>query len=173
MLAARRARARPARSFRFRCIALGAVTARRFRRRLFLFFLGGRFGTFILEISCVPARALQMKTRRTHQLAELGFSALRAIFERSVAQALQELLLMPARSATIFVDRHGLSHAKKQYILTAYKPPRHISGLLRGLQGQPVPYSVRTDERATSHPHIRRSRPANLRLVRAIRAASG
>src|SRR5882762_6461221 len=64
------------------------------------------FGRF-LEVRGVPAGAFQLEAGRAEQLLKRRFAAGRALGERRLRGLLQELFLVAALLAAIFVDWHG------------------------------------------------------------------
>src|SRR5438093_1340186 len=84
-------------------VRLGFGLAVRLGVRLLL----GRLAGLVLEIGRVPAAALELKARRAHQLLERRLVADRALRERRLAALLQELFLVAAGLATVFVNRHA------------------------------------------------------------------
>src|SRR5688572_15194168 len=81
---------------------------------LVLGFLFRRLGRLVLEIGGVPAAALQLKPRRTQQLAERRLMADRAFGKCWLTNFLKKFLLMTASVATVLVDRHGVSKSPSQ-----------------------------------------------------------
>src|SRR6476620_5324836 len=84
-----------------------------FRLRLVvgLFLLGlflRRLGALVLEVGGVPAATLQLEARRAQKLLEGRLAAYRALGERRLGDPLQELFLVAAGLAAIFVDRHAV-----------------------------------------------------------------
>src|SRR5256885_7553599 len=75
--------------------------------RLGVRLLLGRLAGLVLEIGRVPAAALELKARRAHQLLERRLVADRALRERRLAALLQELFLVAAGLATVFVNPHA------------------------------------------------------------------
>src|SRR6185503_7200208 len=60
----------------------------------------------VLEVSLVPAAALQAELRRRDEPLQLRLAALRALAQRPFGHFLQRFEMVPASTATILVDRH-------------------------------------------------------------------
>lgn len=71
-------------------------------------------GWAVFKIRFVPARALELKARRSHLLAEAVGLASRALRQRCIAEFLQHILRMAAGGALIGVNRHGETKQSKQ-----------------------------------------------------------
>ena len=65
-----------------------------------------------LEIGLVPAAALEAETCGRYHLGQGRPAARRAVDEGGVRDFLNRLVLVPARLATVFVDRHHLYSVK-------------------------------------------------------------
>src|SRR6185295_9679476 len=71
--------------------------------------------------------ALQAKPRRRHQTAQLRLAALGALAQRRVAHLLQLVVIVAARGATIFVDRHTFTLALRGPLLHTFDEAQAIA----------------------------------------------
>src|SRR5690606_13095241 len=71
-----------------------------------------RVSSAVTEISDIPARALQLKTRSRHLLYIGAFATFGAISKNGVGHFLQNVLRMTAIAAFVCIDRHGKNPKK-------------------------------------------------------------
>src|SRR5258707_1384146 len=73
---------------------------------------GGLLGRLLaaLEIGGIPAAAIQLEARGAQLLAELRAAAGRALRDRPLRDFLEEILLVPALSAAVLVNRHAADY---------------------------------------------------------------